>query len=134
LPQLPEPSGRDVVFRMSSLDCGGRNTARTAMGITRWSPGDRIRFSVRDGLIVAMVDPLGHRCRGRLDHADAAEGTAMTSNSDIQAALDNRDWSGAEAVTERPRAKIVHSVRLPVEWSEALEAEADQRGTTPSRR
>lgn len=57
----------------------------------------------------------------------------MTTNSDIQAALDNRDWSGAEVVAERPRAKIVHSVRLPAEWSEALEAEADRRGTTPSR-
>lgn len=57
----------------------------------------------------------------------------MTDNSDIQAALDNRDWTGAEVVTDRPRAKIVHSVRLPAEWSEALEAEADRRGTTPSR-
>jgi len=57
----------------------------------------------------------------------------MTSNSDIQAALDNRDWSDAEIVTERARAKIVHSVRLPAEWSEALEAEADRRGITPSR-
>jgi hypothetical protein len=57
----------------------------------------------------------------------------MTTNSDIQAALDNRDWSGAEVVTDRPRPKIVHSVRLPAEWSEALEAEAGRRGTTPSR-
>jgi hypothetical protein len=57
----------------------------------------------------------------------------MTDNSDIQAALDSRDWTGAEVVTDRPRAKIVHSVRLPAEWSEALEAEADRRGTTPSR-
>ena len=57
----------------------------------------------------------------------------MTTNRDIQAALDDRDWSGAEVVTERPRAKIVHSVRLPAHWSEALEAEADRRGTTPSR-
>ena len=65
LPQLPEPSGRDVVFGMSSIDCGGRITARTAMGSLGWSPGDRIRFSVRDGLIVAMVDPLGHRDLGQ---------------------------------------------------------------------
>ncbi|KUL25840.1 hypothetical protein [Actinoplanes awajinensis] len=57
----------------------------------------------------------------------------MTDNSDIQAALDSRDWSGAEVVNDRPRAKIVHSVRLPAEWSEALEAEADRRGTNPSR-
>ena len=41
----------------------------------------------------------------------------MTDNSDIQTALDNRDWSGAEVVTDRPRAKSVHSVRLPAEWS-----------------
>ncbi|MDQ0365197.1 hypothetical protein [Catenuloplanes indicus] len=57
----------------------------------------------------------------------------MSANSDIQAALDNHDWSDAEVASERPRAKIVHSVRLPAEWSEALEAEADRRGTTPSR-
>lgn len=57
----------------------------------------------------------------------------MSINRDTQAALDNRDWTGAEVVTDRPRPKIVHSVRLPAEWSEALEAEADRRGTTPSR-
>ena len=55
------------------------------------------------------------------------------TDSDVRAALDNRDWSAAEVVTERPRAKVVHSVRLPAQWSEALEAEADRRGTTPSR-
>ena len=55
------------------------------------------------------------------------------TNSDVRAALDNRDWSGAEVVAERPRAKVVHSVRLPAQWSEALEAEAERRGTTPSR-
>jgi hypothetical protein len=65
LPQLPEPSRRDVVFGMSSLDCGGRIAARTAMGSLRWSPGDRVRFSVRDGLIVAMVDSLGQRELGQ---------------------------------------------------------------------
>lgn len=57
----------------------------------------------------------------------------MSDKSDVQAALDSRDWSDAEVVTDRPRAKIVHSVRLPAEWSEALEAEADRRETTPSR-
>ncbi|SNY64856.1 hypothetical protein [Paractinoplanes atraurantiacus] len=57
----------------------------------------------------------------------------MIDNSEVRAALESRDWSGAEVVTERPRAKIVHSVRLPAEWSEALEAEADRRGITPSR-
>ena len=65
LPQLPEPSHRDVVFGMSSIDCGGRITARTTVASLRWSPGNRIRFSVRDGLIVAMVDSLGHRDLGK---------------------------------------------------------------------
>ena len=65
LPQLPEPFHRDVVFGMSSLDCGGRITAGTTITKLRWSPGDRIRFSVREGLIVAMVDPLGHRDLGK---------------------------------------------------------------------
>jgi hypothetical protein len=64
LPQLPEPSRRDVVFGMSSIDCGGRITGRTVMGSLEWSPGDRIRFNVREGLIVAMVDSLGHRDLG----------------------------------------------------------------------
>jgi hypothetical protein len=57
----------------------------------------------------------------------------MSINSDVQAALDNRDWAGAEVGTDRPRPKIVHSVRLPAEWSEALEAAADRRGTTLAR-
>lgn len=65
LPQLPEPSRRDVVFGMSSLDGGGRITAGRTMGSLRWSPGDRIGFSIRDGVIVAMVDPLGHRDLGK---------------------------------------------------------------------
>ena len=55
------------------------------------------------------------------------------TDSDVRAALENRDWSSAEVVAERPRAKVVHSVRLPAQWSEALEAEAERRGTTPSR-
>lgn len=64
LPQLPEPSRRDVVFGMSSLDCGGRITARTTLTSLRWTVGDRIRFNIRNGLIVAVVDPRGHRDLG----------------------------------------------------------------------
>lgn len=66
LPQLPEPFHRDVVFGMSSLDCGGRITARTTTTSLRWTPGDRIRFDIRDGLIVAVVDSLGHRDLGNV--------------------------------------------------------------------
>jgi hypothetical protein len=64
LPQLPEPSRRDVLFAMSRLDCGGRITARPTLTSLRWSPDDRIRFIVRDALIVVMIDPLGHRDLG----------------------------------------------------------------------
>jgi hypothetical protein len=45
--------------------------------------------------------------------------------------LESRDWSDGEVVTGR-RATIVHSTRLPAEWSATLEAEAQRRGTNPS--
>jgi len=51
---------------------------------------------------------------------------------DAQAVLRSQDWAGAEVVYDRPSIKVVHSVRLPAEWSEALEAEAVRQGTTPS--
>lgn len=65
LPHLPEPSDRDVVFGMGRLDCGGRITARTTVTSLQWTTGDRIRFTVRDGLIVAKIDPTGQRDLGQ---------------------------------------------------------------------
>jgi predicted DNA-binding protein len=48
------------------------------------------------------------------------------------AALDDRDWSGAE-VDSRPRgASVVQSVRFSRELTERLMAEAARRGCTPS--
>src|SRR5688572_22102623 len=130
-------AGRDV--RASSEPSRGAKAHRG--GAQRRGPGPA-RTLARRGVDRTRPEPgrplhrrrgaIPRRHRSRIDHADAG-GKAMTTNNDIQAALNSRDWSGAEVVTERPRAKIVHSVRLPAEWSEALEAEADRRGTTPSR-
>jgi predicted DNA-binding protein len=48
------------------------------------------------------------------------------------AALDSRDWSGAE-VEDRPRGvSVVQSVRFSRELTERLMAEAARRGVTPS--
>jgi hypothetical protein len=46
--------------------------------------------------------------------------------------LERRDWSDAEVVTERGPVSVVHSTRLPAQWSRALEAEAVSRGVNPS--
>jgi hypothetical protein len=64
LPLLPEPAGRDVVFSMACVDGGGRILAGATVTSLRWSPGDRIRFTIRDGLIVAMTDVVGERDLG----------------------------------------------------------------------
>nr|BFE74738.1 hypothetical protein GCM10020092_080390 [Actinoplanes digitatis] len=64
LPLLPEPARRDVTFGMGRLDAGGRITARASVTCLRWSPGDRIRFTIRNGLIIAATDPCGHRDLG----------------------------------------------------------------------
>lgn len=61
LPLLPELARRDVVFAMGRLDAGGRITARATVARLRWVAGDRIGFTVRDGLIVATADPGGQR-------------------------------------------------------------------------
>jgi hypothetical protein len=64
LPRLPEPVRRDVVFGMGRLDAGGRITDRATMTNLRWSPGHRVRYTIRDGLIIAAIDPTGQRCVG----------------------------------------------------------------------
>lgn len=58
----------------------------------------------------------------------------MSSRTDeALAALENRDWSDAEPVEDRPRkASFVHSTRLSAELTDRLFAEAKRRGTTPS--
>lgn len=61
LPLLPEPSGRDVTFGMGRLDAGGRITDQTTLTSMRWSPGSRIRFAIRDALIIATLDPTDQR-------------------------------------------------------------------------
>lgn len=56
----------------------------------------------------------------------------MTGPHDTTKGLDNTDWSDAEVVREQRPVSIVHSVRLPDALSQRLEAEASQRGMTPS--
>jgi hypothetical protein len=46
---------------MSRLDAGGRITDQTTLAKLQWLPGDRIRFSIRDALIIATPDPAGQR-------------------------------------------------------------------------
>jgi len=56
----------------------------------------------------------------------------MSKFDDANAALESRDWSGAQ-VQEKPRAAtVVQSVRMPRELNERLLAEAQRRGVTPS--
>jgi predicted ABC-type transport system involved in lysophospholipase L1 biosynthesis ATPase subunit len=54
---------------------------------------------------------------------------------DAENALNDKDWTGGEVFVPEPNRKvsIVHSTRLPVEYSDALEAEAAKRGITPSK-
>jgi len=49
--------------------------------------------------------------------------------------MNSSDWSGGEVVVPDPnrRVSVVHSTRLPAEYSAALEAEAERRGITPSK-
>lgn len=64
LPHLPEPVRRDVVFGMGRLDANGRITDRAIVASLRWSPDHRIRYTIRGGLIIAVIDPAGQRCLG----------------------------------------------------------------------
>lgn len=57
----------------------------------------------------------------------------MSRFDEANAALDSRDWSGAEIDTERPRgASVVHSTRMSRHLTERLFTEAERRGVTPS--
>ena len=56
----------------------------------------------------------------------------MSKFDESAAALENRDWSGAQ-VEDRPRGvSVVQSVRFSRELTERLMAEAARRGCTPS--
>jgi predicted DNA-binding protein len=56
----------------------------------------------------------------------------MSKFDEANAALQDRDWSGAQ-VDDRPRTvTVVQSVRMPRELTERLLAEAQRRGVTPS--
>jgi hypothetical protein len=54
---------------------------------------------------------------------------------DAENALNDKDWTGGEVVMPESNRKvsIVHSTRLPVQYSDALEVEAARRGMTPSK-
>ncbi len=51
----------------------------------------------------------------------------------LDATLNNTDWSDATVVVPDKKTSIVHSTRLPAEYSEALETEAARRGISPSK-
>lgn len=54
------------------------------------------------------------------------------SRDEALRALKDTDWTSAD-VDRAPRpVSVVHSVRLPAELSQRVEAEAQRRGTTPS--
>ncbi|HET8661606.1 MAG TPA: hypothetical protein VFM55_21740 [Micromonosporaceae bacterium] len=56
----------------------------------------------------------------------------MSTFDEAAAALDDRDWSGAQ-IDDRPRsATVVQSVRFSRELTERLLAEAARRGVTPN--
>jgi predicted DNA-binding protein len=54
------------------------------------------------------------------------------SRADAERALADTDWTGATVERESRPVSVVHSVRLPVELSERVEAEASRQGVTPS--
>ena len=56
----------------------------------------------------------------------------MSKFDEAEAALDNRDWSGAHAVEPSRTASVVHSVRMSQDLTERLFAETQRRGITPS--
>ena len=63
----------------------------------------------------------------------------MTSSKrlrqDAENALNDKDWTGADVVVPESNRKVsvVHSTRLPAEYSDALEAEAGRRRISPSK-
>jgi hypothetical protein len=46
-------------------------------------------------------------------------------------ALESRDWSGGEVVTEPAEARVVLSAEVPAELAAWVGAEADRRGINP---
>lgn len=57
----------------------------------------------------------------------------MSKFDEATAALDSRDWAGAQVEDRRATGTtIVQSVRMPRELVERVFAEAQRRGTTPS--
>jgi hypothetical protein len=57
----------------------------------------------------------------------------VSKYDEAAAALEDRDWSGAELVDDKPRkVSFVHSVRLSAKLTDRLFAEAQRRGITPS--
>jgi predicted DNA-binding protein len=56
----------------------------------------------------------------------------MSKFDDADAALEDRDWSGAHVEVRASEPQIVQSVRMPRDLTERLFAEAARRGTTPS--
>ena len=54
------------------------------------------------------------------------------SREDALAALADTDWSGAEVDNTPRQVSVVHSVRLPSELSQLLEARAAERGLRTS--
>jgi predicted DNA-binding protein len=56
----------------------------------------------------------------------------MGKVDDALAALENRDWSGAQLESRTTEPQIAVSVRMPRDLTERLFAEAERRGTTPS--
>jgi len=61
LPQVPVLTRRDVVFGMCWIDPTGRIADGTVTKSLGWTPGTRIGFTIRNGLIVAAVDETGRR-------------------------------------------------------------------------
>lgn len=56
----------------------------------------------------------------------------MVSRDDALRALEDRDWSGAEAQPAPRSAMVVYSIRLPEELARWVEDEAARQGVTPS--
>jgi hypothetical protein len=51
---------------------------------------------------------------------------------EAERALASTDWTNATVERGPRQASIVHSVRIPIELSKRLEAEADRQGVAPS--
>ncbi|GIE90743.1 hypothetical protein SAMN06264365_12825 [Actinoplanes regularis] len=61
LPKVPQLPRRDVVFGMAVLDRSGRIADKAIMESLGWKPGLRVKFAIREGLIVVAADETGSR-------------------------------------------------------------------------